>query len=151
MKTFNELGIGSELFIIRKRGQLLDNKDRYGNLYHADLKSKFKIETLSNEDDFLCINKARNDSRYHLVKVPLKHRENSFYEDADNIFFTDENDYNLHIKNLIIGKIKETEQEIIDSKKSKEKYICNLREAYYDYLNNTGIKLDNPEPVILQV
>ncbi len=143
MKTLKDLTIGSNIYYIKKKGSLLDNKDSYGNVYSADLKGTSEIKNLIKYEKHLTVNE--NNSRWNLCEIPLNKLEESVFENTEYIYFVNESDYDLHIRNLILSKIKESEQSIIDFNNNQTKHIESLRIAYYDFLNYNEKILKNPE------
>lgn len=142
MKTFKNLSINDKLFYINKNGNYLDNKDKYGNIYHKDLMIESVIESLKIDKGYLFVN--FND-RYELIKIPIECLEDVVYEKEDYLYFSDKNKYDDCVKKIVLEKIKETEDYIVKITNEKNDFIINLKKAYWDYLNNTGLKLDNPE------
>lgn len=132
-KTFAELSTNDILYRIKKTGSLLDSNDNYGNKYNSDLILENKITNLKLTDTHLYVNEG---NRYDLLKLNISQINLMSVSDEDYIFFVNKEDYYKHIRNFIKNKIFETEKSIVDYKTTQEKYICNLREKYFDFLNN---------------
>lgn len=146
MKTFSELSIGDIIYRIKKNGSLLENKDSYGNKYAADLLYEIKIKNLTlQESGCIWVNKSSYDGRSCDVSIAHEHMDKPVIDSKDYIYFVDPENYKIFVSEFIIDKIKEEEKRIVDVKKSAEKTIGDLRVAYYDFLNNTGFILKNPD------
>ena len=147
-KTLGQISIGDTVFTIKKNGSLLNNKDRYGNLYHAEFKRNEVVQSLQKIQENNNIKVNSNISTYsnsYLFIIPEKDKHNTFLDTPEYIYFINESEYMTHVANFIHGVIKKAEMEIIEFKNRKEIEIINLREAYWDFLNKNNFILDNPE------
>lgn len=134
MKPFKELGLTSKVFTINKSPRFLPEKDQYGNVYVEQVFSEHPVNRIENVKGCIEINRTSYDHK--LVIIPEENIGDSIYQDNYQIYVSDENLLKNTIKDMVVKRIRDCENNIIQVKKQKEAEIINLRQSYHDYLNS---------------
>lgn len=134
MKTFGELVPEDIIYRLKKRGTLLAEEDKYGNIYHPTVLDKVKIRDISIVDNLTIINRSNYDRSFEL-SLTKSQKGLTKIEVQDYVYYSNEESFKKDFRYFLVDRIKESEQQAQHAVKQSNKYIREIREKYWAILN----------------
>lgn len=134
MKTFGELVPEDIIYRLKKRGTLLAEEDKYGNIYHPTVLDKVKIRDISIVDNLTIINRSNYDRSFEL-SLTKSQKALTKIEVQDYVYYSNEESFKKDFKYFLVDRMKESEQRAQDAVKGSNDYIREIRKKYWTVLN----------------
>lgn len=138
-ETFKRLSVGDKIYFIKKNGRFISRKDSSGYEYNVDVYGFHEIKSIHLEDGRFVFNKR--DYRNSLLSLNDDEASLSTYTDSDGTsFFTSLEVKNRLLREAVLCEIESSEKYIQNVVFTKNEYIKELREEYYEILNPSSFK-----------
>lgn len=134
MKTFGELVPEDIIYKLKKRGTLLAEEDKYGNIYHPTVLDKVKIRDISTDDDRLIFNRSNYDRSFEL-SLTKSQKALTKIELEDYVYYSNEESFKKDFRYFLVDRMKESEKRAQDAIKQSNDYIREIRKKYWTILN----------------
>lgn len=141
-KTFRQLSVTDKIHVIIKNKKLIADRDKYGNVYHDGIiHSEIEINSIhlkkgkDGESDIVRFNEERSYNEIRYALEVCKSIDKSSFETETHIYFTDESNRDLLLKEMAINEIKKYEESLRKFETQTKRNIEEVRKNYFRVLN----------------
>lgn len=137
MKKLNDLRIGDLIYYVRPKSSLLEEKDKYGNVYYdGQILSTKKVESLNLVEDKIYINATFEYGKVRSLFLEFPNSDLESFSNKDGyVFFADKSLAEKLVLECILGGIEYQKEQLELAKIKCQKNIEEIRKRYYFILN----------------